>query len=64
MTKSELDAHIADIRRQRQEAQEDLNKYQAKVKKLSLIEKVLSAATGAVQSGKTESVLRYFAQDN
>lgn len=62
MTKSELDAQIAAIRRQRQEAQEDLNKYQAKVKKLSLIEKVLSAAAGAVQSGKAESVLRHFAQ--
>lgn len=64
MTKTELDAHLADIRRQRQEAQENLNKYQAKVKKLSLVEKIFSAATGAVQSGKAESVLRYFAQDS
>lgn len=62
MTKSELDAHIADIRRQRQEAQNELNKYQAKVKKLGVVEKVLSAAAGAVQSGKAESILRHFVQ--
>lgn len=64
MTKSELDAHLAEIRRQRQEAQEKLNKYQSKVKKLTLIEKMFSVANGAIQSGKAESILRHFAQED
>lgn len=63
-TKEELDAHLAEIRKQRQEAQEKLNKYQSKVKKLTMVEKIFSVANGAVQSGKAESILRYFAQED
>lgn len=63
MTKEELDMHIAEIRKQRQEAQAKLNKYQSKVKKLTMVEKIFSVANGAIESGKAESILRHFAGD-
>lgn len=63
-TKEELDRHLAEIRKQREDAQKKLNHYQAKVKKLGLVEKIFSIGTGAIQSGKAESILRYFAQED